>query len=61
MARMLGNNETAFKSAGSQFWVVDANVSSRWKYINSLKTAKYGLQLDLLFLIEWGNIHLLTF
>ncbi|XP_015886484.3 NAD-dependent malic enzyme 62 kDa isoform, mitochondrial [Ziziphus jujuba] len=25
MARMLGNNETAFKSAGSQFWVVDAN------------------------------------
>ncbi|KAL7619137.1 NAD-dependent malic enzyme 62 kDa isoform, mitochondrial [Lactuca sativa] len=25
MARMLGNNELAFESAGSQFWVVDAN------------------------------------
>ncbi|XP_068650083.1 NAD-dependent malic enzyme 62 kDa isoform, mitochondrial-like [Aristolochia californica] len=25
MARMLGNNETAFQSARSQFWVVDAN------------------------------------
>ncbi|KAK8593156.1 hypothetical protein V6N13_043233 [Hibiscus sabdariffa] len=25
MARMLGNNETAFDSAKSQFWVVDAN------------------------------------
>ncbi|RVW15590.1 NAD-dependent malic enzyme 62 kDa isoform, mitochondrial [Vitis vinifera] len=24
MARMLGNNESAFDSAGSQFWVVDA-------------------------------------
>ncbi|KAB8653871.1 hypothetical protein FH972_026169 [Carpinus fangiana] len=24
MARMLGNNESAFESAGSQFWVVDA-------------------------------------
>jgi hypothetical protein len=28
MARMLGNNESAFESAGSQFWVVDAKVSS---------------------------------
>ena len=28
MARMLGNNESAFDSAGSQFWVVDAKVSS---------------------------------
>ena len=28
MARMLGNNKTAFDSAKSQFWVVDANVSS---------------------------------
>lgn len=27
MARMLGNNEVAFESARSQFWVVDANVS----------------------------------
>lgn len=27
MARMLGNNELAFESAGSQFWVVDAKVS----------------------------------
>lgn len=26
MARMLGNNETAFDSAQSQFWVVDAQV-----------------------------------
>lgn len=26
MARMLGNNESAFESARSQFWVVDANV-----------------------------------
>ncbi|KAL8262535.1 hypothetical protein R6Q59_023884 [Mikania micrantha] len=25
MARMLGNNELAYESAGSQFWVVDAN------------------------------------
>lgn len=28
MARMLGNNESAFESARSQFWVVDAKVSS---------------------------------
>lgn len=28
MARMLGNTEHAFDSAKSQFWVVDANVSS---------------------------------
>lgn len=27
MARMLGNNESAFESAKSQFWVVDAMVS----------------------------------
>lgn len=27
MARMLGNNESAFESARSQFWVVDAKVS----------------------------------
>lgn len=27
MARMLGNNEYAFESARSQFWVVDAKVS----------------------------------
>lgn len=27
MARMLGNNESAFDSALRQFWVVDANVS----------------------------------
>ena len=27
MARMLGNNESAFESARSQFWVVDAMVS----------------------------------
>ena len=26
MARMLGNNESAFESAGRQFWVVDAKV-----------------------------------
>jgi len=26
MARMLGNNEVAFESAKSQFWVVDAKV-----------------------------------
>jgi malate dehydrogenase (decarboxylating) len=26
MARMLGNNEVAFQSAKSQFWVVDAKV-----------------------------------
>lgn len=26
MARMLGNNELAYESAGSQFWVVDAKV-----------------------------------
>lgn len=29
MARMVGNNETAFDSTRSQFWVVDANVSGR--------------------------------
>lgn len=29
MARMLGNNEAAFESARSQFWVVDAMVSKR--------------------------------
>ena len=29
MARMLGNNESAFDSAGSQFWVVDAEVSNQ--------------------------------
>ena len=29
MARMLGNNESAFDSAGSQFWVVDAKVSNQ--------------------------------
>ena len=28
MARMLGDNETAFDSASSQFWVVDAKVSN---------------------------------
>lgn len=28
MARMLGNNESAFDSARSQFWVVDAKVCS---------------------------------
>jgi hypothetical protein len=27
MARMLGNNEVAFESARSQFWIVDAHVS----------------------------------
>lgn len=27
MARMLGDNEVAFESAKSQFWVVDAKVS----------------------------------
>lgn len=27
MARMLGNNDSAFESAGRQFWVVDAEVS----------------------------------
>lgn len=27
MARMLGNNKSAFESARSQFWVVDAMVS----------------------------------
>ncbi|KAJ0779210.1 putative malate dehydrogenase (decarboxylating) [Helianthus annuus] len=26
MARILGNNKHAFKSARSQFWVVDVNV-----------------------------------
>lgn len=26
MARMLGNTKTAFDSASSQFWVVDAKV-----------------------------------
>lgn len=29
MARMLGNTETAFESAQSQFWVVDAQVCNR--------------------------------
>lgn len=28
MARMLGNNASAFESARSQFWIVDAKVSS---------------------------------
>ena len=27
MARMLGNNDVAFESARSQFWIVDAHVS----------------------------------
>lgn len=34
MARMLGNNETAFDSARSQFWVVDAKVSVCPSYSN---------------------------
>lgn len=34
MARMLGNNEVAFESARSQFWIVDAHVS--WKTKNHL-------------------------
>jgi hypothetical protein len=34
MARMLGNNEVAFESARSQFWIVDAHV--RWITKNPL-------------------------
>ena len=37
MARMLGNNEAAFEAASSQFWVVDANVSS---FTYNLKSKK---------------------
>ncbi|KAG6749223.1 hypothetical protein POTOM_046266 [Populus tomentosa] len=32
MARMLGNNESAFESAGRQFWVVDAKLSLLARY-----------------------------
>jgi hypothetical protein len=35
MARMLGNNESAFESARSQFWVVDAEVSSNSQILSS--------------------------
>jgi len=34
MARMLGNNDVAFESARSQFWIVDAHV--RWITKNPL-------------------------
>lgn len=33
MARMLGNNEVAFESARSQFWIVDAHVSHASKIL----------------------------
>jgi hypothetical protein len=39
MARMLGNNEVAFESARSQFWIVDALVS--WITKDHLTIAYY--------------------
>ena len=39
MKRMLGNNESAFDSARSQFWVVDAKVSNQISFSYSEKFA----------------------
>jgi len=36
MARTLGNNEDAFESARSQFWVVDVNVSIFITYLGAV-------------------------
>lgn len=35
MSRMLGDTDVAFKSARSQFWVVDANVSDVLPYFST--------------------------
>lgn len=40
MARMLGNTETAFDSAQSQFWVVDAQV--RFPPINDFPPVSFN-------------------
>jgi len=40
MARMLGNNDVAFESARSQFWIVDAHV--RWITKNPLTINKFA-------------------
>ena len=40
MAGMLGNNDVAFESARSQFWIVDAHV--RWITKNPLTINKFA-------------------
>lgn len=40
MKRMLGNNESAFDSARSQFWVVDAKVSNQISFSSSQNFAE---------------------
>lgn len=45
MARMLGNNESAFESSRSQFWLVDAKVcflSMLYSHSDSGKSPAYG-------------------
>jgi hypothetical protein len=49
MARMLGNNEVAFQSAKSQFWVVDAKV------LFSLMSILTTVQLFVLKFIFYGK------
>lgn len=60
MARMLGNNETAFDSASSQFWVVDAKVSgciylfNNWNLIVLDKATVAFLDIEIDKRKKWG-------
>lgn len=62
MARMLGNNETAFDSARSQFWVVDAKVDMPFALISSHAETVYSQLLEMaiilyVFLLYLGSYH----
>lgn len=60
MARFLGNNESAFESARSQFWVVDAKVRSHIQISQVIKLSIIVLQLsgfEFLFMVGLDNSH----